>query len=244
VIIVLGGLVAGFINTIAGSGSLITLPILIFIGGLPEVVANGTNRFGVIFQTFIGWRKLSRKEEMNVSLYHLIPSLIGAIIGVVIALEVDKDTFRFVLISVMILMLGLTVFNGKAWINGKTTYRKTNKIIGVIMFLTAGIYGGFIQAGIGIVLLSILVLYNGFSLNAANAIKNLVVLVYSIPVFLVFLYKGKVDWECAIILTVGQSAGALIAANFATKVKNAQKITRYLLIVILVVALTKLLGFI
>ncbi len=230
---------AGIINTLAGNGSAITLSILIFMG-FPADVSNATNRIGALAQTITAVFSLKRtprtKMLFNDSYWFFIPSIIGSIVGAIIAVEIDPGLLKMIIGGIMLLLLITLVTNPKKW-NIATDVSKNRKtwINALLIFLVA-IYGGFLQMGIGIMLLSILVLIAKYSLRDANIIKLVLAVTFVMPAFFVFLYTGGMEWIPGITLAVGQSIGAVIGARYILFLPKANLYVRWLLIVILTVS--------
>ena len=241
-LIIAGGLVAGFINTLAGSGSLITLPILIF-AGLPATVANGTNRIAILLQNVVGVSSFNKKKVLDLKgvLYLGIPATIGSIIGANIAVNINEDIMQKVIGVIMVLMLVVIIVKPKQWLVGKleTIGSKVN-FWHVLLFFFIGIYGGFIQAGVGIFLLSGLVLGIGYNVVRANAVKVGIILFFTIFALGVFIYNGQVDFIIGFILAIGNMIGAWLGAKVA--VDKGVIWIRRLLIVIVIVSAANLLG--
>ena len=110
------------------------------------------------------------------------------------------------------------------------------------MFFVVGIYGGFIQAGVGVLLLSALVLGVGYSLNHANMIKLVIVLLMALIALPVFMLNDQVHWGLGFLMAIGQAIGAWAAANYATRVPNANVWVRRLLIVIVLISIVRFIG--
>lgn len=242
---ILGATAAGFINTLAGSGSLITLPILIFLG-LPANVANGTNRVGVLIQCLVGLFKFKKAGHLpfNQSKFLLVPTILGACVGAVIATELDETLMNYTIAAIMVMMLGIIIFKPEKLLKEHTELAENYRGIGnFLIFFAIGIYGGFIQAGVGIFLLIAMVAGCGFSMVNANAIKLLLVSMFTIPAVAIFVYYDQVHWVLGGILAIGQGIGAWIAATFAVGNKQAALWTRRLLITVIVVSVIKLVFF-
>jgi uncharacterized protein len=239
----IGGIVAGIINTLAGSGSLITLPLLIFLG-LPANIANATNRVGVLFQNIVAVFSLKKNSEIKVqdTLWLIIPSVIGGIAGACIVINMDEKILRRVIGAVMVIILFLVIFNSEKWLRQHSEEGNHHKSPGMIfLFFIVGIYGGFIQASVGIFLLSALVLLLKYNFNRANFLKNLLVLCFTIPALLIFIFHNQVNWHLGLLMAAGQSIGAWLAVLFATQFKNAAIWTRRLLIIIIIISIIELL---
>ena len=230
--LVVAGFVAGFINTIAGGGSLITLPVLIFLG-LPPSIANGTNRIGIFLQTFtgaVGYRTKGIKT-FPFSIYCGISALLGSVIGAQIAIDIKGETFNRILAAVMIVVVLLIVFKPKVSIESLIE-RTTGKHlwISVIIFFFLGIYGGFLNAGIGIIVLLFLTYFNRMSLIKANATKVTIACIYTFAAIVMFVLNDKINWTYGIFLAIGNMIGAWISSRWA--VKQGDKTVRIFLIVV------------
>jgi uncharacterized membrane protein YfcA len=230
--LVVAGFVAGFINTIAGGGSLITLPVLIFLG-LPPSIANGTNRIGIFLQTFtgaVGYRTKGIKT-FPFSIYCGISALVGSVIGAQIAIDIKGETFNRILAAVMIVVVLLIVFKPKVSIESLME-RTTGKHlwISVIIFFFLGIYGGFLNAGIGIIVLLFLTYFNRMSLIKANATKVTIACIYTFAAIVMFVLNDKINWTYGIFLAIGNMIGAWISSRWA--VKQGDKTVRIFLIVV------------
>jgi uncharacterized membrane protein YfcA len=230
--LVVAGFVAGFINTIAGGGSLITLPVLIFLG-LPPSIANGTNRIGIFLQTFTGAVGYRTKDVKTFpfSIYCGISALVGSVIGAQIAIDIKGETFNRILAAVMIVVVLLIVFKPKVSIESLME-RTTGKHlwISVIIFFFLGIYGGFLNAGIGIIVLLFLTYFNRMSLIKANATKVTIACIYTFAAIVMFVLNDKINWTYGIFLAIGNMIGAWISSRWA--VKQGDKTVRIFLIVV------------
>ncbi len=241
-LVVAAGFAAGFINTLAGSGSLITLPILIFIG-LPANVANGTNRVGILFQNIMGASSFRRRAVLDLrgALMLGVPAVLGSIAGAQIAVNLNEEVMRRVIGVVMIIMLVVILARPERWLEGEflemdglPTWSQ------LAIFFGIGIYGGFIQAGVGIFLLAGLVLSVGYDLVRANAVKVAIILLFTVSALLVFLRNGQVNWAVGLVMSLGNVVGAWLAARVAVE-KGAPWIRRLLIAVIAVAAVNLLL---
>jgi uncharacterized membrane protein YfcA len=241
VLLILGvGLVAGFINTIAGGGSLLSLPILIFLG-LPPAVANATNRVAIFSQNIFAVAGFKSKgiAEFKYSFLLGISALAGAIIGAKLAVDIKGELFNKILAVIMIVVVLLTI-TGKGKPKGIHAERisKSSKIVGTIAFFFVGIYGGFIQAGVGFLIIAALTSIHGFSLVKTNSIKVFVVLIYTIAALAVFIYEGKVNWLYGGVLAVGNSSGAWFASRWS--VDKGDKVIKIILVIAVIALAIKL----
>lgn len=235
------GFIAGFINTLAGSGSLITLPMLILLG-LPANVANGTNRVGILVQSIVSVATFRRRGALDSSgSWKLaLPATLGAAVGAALAVDLDEDVLRRTIGILMLVMLAVVVIRPRRWIESHATGKPAAQWIQAVLFFAIGVYGGFIQAGVGIFLLAGLVLGAGYNLVGANAIKNLIVLIFTLSALAVFVVNDQVRWGLGALLAVGNGAGAWVAAHLA--VERGAVFVRWVLIVILMLSAVALLG--
>ena len=215
ILLIVVGFAVGFINTIAGGGTLLSLPVLIFLG-LPPNVANGTNRVAIIIQTAFATAGFKSKgvTTFPFNAYLGASALLGAIIGARIAVDIDGAVFNKIL-AVIIIAVVLIVFF-KPEINLKdVNERLTGKYLwlGMLAFFIFGIYGGFINAGIGFIIILFLHFFNHMSLVRANATKVAVVCIYTLSALVVFILNDKVNWVIGFVLAIGNASGAWIASR-------------------------------
>ncbi len=218
-VIVVAGIIVGFINTLSGGGSVISLSLLLLLG-LPANIANGTNRISIFFQTLSSVGSFTR-QKMFTDLRPVwlgIPATVGAILGAYLAVDVNTRVIEIAMAVAMVIMLFFLFYKPDKWL-------KENPIMlsgpvkwwQYIIFFVVGFYGGFIQVGVGYFLLMALVLGVGYDLVKANAVKNLIVFFYAIFALLVFMIDGKVNYLYGVILSAGSMIGALIASYLAVK---------------------------
>lgn len=236
------GLIAGFINTLAGSGSFITLALMVFLQ-VPIDIANASNRVGVLLQNIVATDTFRRKGLLDGrgGLIVSIPAVLGSFCGAAIASDLDKALLEKLFAVLMLLMVLLMFINPKKWLQGSLetlTTRPSWQQIGLLFGI--GVYGGFIQAGVGIFLLGVLVLGIGYNLVRANAIKNLVVLFLTVAALLVFIINGQVDWQLGLLLAVGNIVGSWIAVRLA--IKQGAGFVRWVVIVVVTFSALQLLG--
>lgn len=240
--VIAAGFAAGFINTLAGSGSLITLPVLIFLG-LPPTVANGTNRVAILIQNIVTTDSFRRQKVLDWrgGAQLALPAIVGSVIGAQIAVNLNEEMMRRTIGLLMVVMLVVILVNPKRWLHGKSDILgKRISWQQVIIFFGIGIYGGFIQAGVGIFLLAGLVLGAGYNLVRANAVKVLIVLAFTVFALGVFIANHQVNWGVGLLLAVGNASGGWVASRMA--VERGAEFVRWLLIAVIVVSAAKLLG--
>lgn len=240
--IVVVGIVAGFINTLAGSGSLLTLPLLMFLG-LPANVANGTNRVGVLLQSMVGAFSFRKQKVFDFSegTVLLLPATAGSLIGAIIAVDLNERVMETIIGGLLAFMFVVILIKPEKWIKAQAGKIDTKpRISNIIISFFIGIYGGFIQAGVGFFLLAWLVLGVGADLVKANALKVFIVMGFTLVAIVVFFINRQVDLKIGLILAAGNMAGAWIAAR--TAVSWGPKFVRWVLLAAILVAALKLLG--
>jgi uncharacterized protein len=221
--LVVAGIASGFLNTMAGGGSMLTLPALMLLG-LPADVANGTNRLSVVSQSIsgvIGFDRggaLDRPSIVRV----LAPTVLGSLAGAVAASHVPPDALKIVLLSTMIAMAALMALAPRlisAPVESEPRWDQ-RKVAGFAGLFVAGLYGGFVQAGVGFVLLAVLGGILRYDVVRANALKLACTLVFGGVALGVFAIAGQVDWLFAVLLAVYTVIGSLLGVRFALHVRH------------------------
>lgn len=231
------GIIAGILNVLAGGGSLLTLPLLIFMG-LPSAVANGTNRIAIFCQNIFairGFRKCG-VMPMELALLCTPPALIGSWVGANLAINLDDQMFNRAL---ALIMLGVLVFTT---LDPMKRLRKEDveigfvrKLVMVVSFFGVGIYGGFVQAGVGFVIITAL-LVHGLDLVRINAIKVFVIFAYTFIALGVFVYHGQINYLLGFALAGGNSLGGMIGPKLAVD-KGHEWIKKVVTFTVLIFAL-------
>lgn len=237
------GFVAGFINTLAGSGSLITLPVLILLG-LPANVANGTNRVGILIQNVVAVATFHRRGVLDTqgSLKLILPAIVGSTLGAALAVDLDEALLNRTIGILMVVMLGIVLVRPRRWIEAHATGESAPYWVQALAFFAVGAYGGFIQAGVGFFLLASLVLASGHNLVGANAIKNLIVLAFTSAALIVFVINDQVRWGLGLLLAAGNAGGAFVAARLAVD-RGAGFVRAVLIAILLASAIAMLADF-
>ncbi len=241
-LLIAAGFVAGFINTLAGSGSAVTLPLLIFMG-MPASMANGTNRVAIVLQNVAGVHGFRQRRILDTrgAAMLSIPAVLGSVIGARISLSLDEVLLRRAIGVVMLLVLVIMLLRPGRWLHGaleKLDGWPTRKQL--LLFFFVGMYGGFIQVGVGIWLLMGLVLGLGYDLVRGNAVKVAIVFCQSVAALAVFILNGQVQWREGLVLAIGNMLGAWSGAWFA--VEQGVIWVRRVLIAIVIFSATQLLG--
>lgn len=244
ILLIVSGLLTGFINTLAGGGSVISLSVFMFLG-LPPQIANGTNRIGVLFQTLSSSGSFRRYKVLNFreGTRLAIPAVIGSILGAQLAVDINKQVFNHVIAVLLIVIMVMMFIKPTQWIKGnENLVGKRPGWIQMLVFFGIGLYGGFIQAGVGYFLLAGIVLGAGYDLVKANAIKGWIVLLYTPFALGVFFINGQVNWAFGLVHAIGNIIGAMIASRMA--VKQGAGFVRWVIVAFIVITATDLLGII
>jgi len=237
-ILIFVGAIAGFVNTIAGGGSLLTLPVMIFMG-LPPAVANGSNRIALVVQNIFATAGF-RSKGVTVwpyNLYLSISALIGAVIGAQISVDISGILFNRILSVVMLMVIAITIFNPLK--NKKLVAERLDKkyqIWGVILFFFVGIYGGFIQAGVGFIIIAVLSLVNHMNLIRINSAKVYIILIYTVFAITIFVINGKINWLWGFTLAIGNSAGGWVGSRWQVE-KGEKWVKRILLVMVIAMSI-------
>jgi len=216
-LIILLGFGSAFLNTVGGGGSLFTVPILTFMG-VPITMANATARVAIFAQNLTavgGFRSKKVELPLRYSLYLGLVSLVGGFIGSMLASTIDDKIFGRIFVVVMLVSIALVIFNPfRSTLHGENMSRK-RQTIGIICFFFVGLYGGFVQAGIGFLVIGILSLVNNFNLVKINYIKVFVAIVYTGVSVAVFAWEGKIIWQTSLILAIGHALGGWYASRWS-----------------------------
>ena len=231
------GAVAAVINVNAGGGSSLTLPALIFLG-LDSATANGTNRIAILMQNLSSSYAFKKEnyQQFNMSMKLSLITLPGAIAGALVAIKVADELFHTIL---GIIMIAITITMILPSSRSKATDDNENKKISIPLFITfvaVGFYGGFIQIGIGFILMAILNKAMNFSLIYVNMHKVFIILILTIPALLIFIISGNVNWYWGVSLGLGNALGGWWGTKHSIK-KGDKFIKGVLSVAILIMAL-------
>ncbi len=241
ILLVVAGLGAGFVNTLAGNGSLITLTLLMEFIGLSPLVANGTNRVGILLHSIIASYTMKRQHGLDQTHSKIIlpVMLIGGITGGILSVIVSPEQFKMVYRILLVLLFITLLINPKRWLQPDTIKFNLPKFFKLLLLFGVGVYGGFIQMGMGIILLATLVLIFKLPLMKANTIKLFSVLIYMPFVFILLIYHDLVNWKFGLLLAVGQVIGGWMTARYISNWKHANTLAYGLLILMVSAALIK-----
>lgn len=235
VMLVVSGLAAGFVNTLAGGGGLFTLSALMLMG-IPADIANGTNRVSVAAQSIEGVRGFRRHNVLDTSAIKpiLLPTLSGSLIGSVVASWMPVWLLKPLLLGTMIAMAVVLLL--KPSVMAPTPDELPKKLAdspaGWLALFAAGLYGGFVQGGVGFLLLFALVGVLRYNLLAGNALKLVCTGVFGAVALTVFAIRGQVLWIPGLIITVGTVIGVRLSVGFAVKA-NADTLRIVLLLAVI-----------
>jgi uncharacterized protein len=216
ILIIVVGFGAAFLNTVGGGGSLFSVPILTFMG-LPITSANATSRVALLFQNIFavgGFKSKGIELPWPYSLWLGVSSLFGGIIGAALASQVSDEIFKKIFVGVMIGAVAMIIFDPFKS-NGQEKLTPSRQWVGTFFFFFIGIYGGFVQAGIGFLILAVLSIVNNLSLVKSNYVKVFSAIIYTVASVGVFAYQGKIIWKIGLILAIGHALGGWFASRWS-----------------------------
>lgn len=228
------GIITGIINVLAGGGSMINLPLMIFFG-IPATVANGTNRLAVFCHTLSSVHSFHKKKVsfFKDSARFFLPGVIGAIIGSSFAVDIKDHTFERILGVVMICLSFVIIFDPLKKVYSK---KEPHPAILFILYILVGFYLGLIQVGVGFITIFILHGLVGYDLVKTNAIKMFLGFFFNLISLGFFIFHSKVDWQAGLILGISMAIGARIGTHLAVH-KSDKWIKAVLVTMILIFSL-------
>ncbi|RKZ09664.1 sulfite exporter TauE/SafE family protein [Candidatus Fermentibacteria bacterium] len=242
ILLFLAGIAAGFVNVNAGGGSFLTIPLLIILGGLPATAANASNRVAILLQNVIAARNFRRHgfRDIRQGIKLGLSAMAGAVIGSMIALDVPENVFRTILSVIMVLALVVILHTNRKKCAEHISEQLRHPVLQVFMFFFIGIYGGFIQAGTGYLVICSLSIIGGLSLVKTNSLKIIIIAAYLIPSILVFLLNGEIRWFPALVLAAGTSIGGWFGSTFA--IRKGDRWIKIILVAAILVMAAKMIG--
>jgi uncharacterized protein len=235
------GVLGGVLNVIAGGGSLITVPVMVFLG-LPGPVANGTNRIGILAQSITSIATFARRgfSDFRLSLSLSACTIPGAVIGALVGANLEGVWFNRALALIMLGIMVMMHFD-KGATQRPADYQPTRKqlVYGHLLMLGVGFWGGFIQIGVGFIMMPILNRVMGLDLLRTNMHKVFIVAPYTLVALLVFSSQVELVWLAGIVLAVGNSIGGYLGTHFM--VRSSERMVRLVLNLVLVAFIIKLL---
>lgn len=242
--LITSGLLVGFINTLAGGGTIISISLLMFMG-LPATVANGTNRIAVIIQNLVAVISFKKQKllDFRKGIILGIPTTLGSIAGAMIAVDLNENAIEKSIAFVMIIMSFFIIYKPQRWLKGQENLaERPVSIWQMVIFFFIGAYGGFIHVGVGYFLIAAIVLGAGYDLVKANAIKNLIVLIYAPFTLIVFILNGQVNYSYGLVHSIGNVIGAYLATRFA--IKWGANFIRWFILFVILITILQIFGFI
>ncbi len=220
-LLIAAGLLAGIVNTIAGGGSFLTLPALMGICGMDAKLANGTNRIAILLSSASAAATFHRHGHLDkrLALRLAIPTLLGVPIGALLAIHLSPDAFRPIFGILFLAMAVVFMLNPKRLTEKTELLPQTRHFVSPIFFCI-GVYVGFIQAGMGILLLMSMSLIRSGDLVGANAVKNLIGFSVTFAAMLFYVFYGQVDWLPGLLMAAGNVVGGAWGARLAIRKGN------------------------
>jgi len=242
IILVVVGVVSGWLNVMAGGGSLLTVPLMLFMG-IPAPVANGTNRIAILAQNITSVYAFFRKgfSDFRLGLTLSLAASLGSLGGAWLGVHLDGVWFNRLLAAVMIVVMVLMATGKEIGKKPGEVEEPKNLLLGHLLMVGAGFWGGLIQIGVGFILMPILHRVMGFGLVRVNMYKVFVVMCYTIVALSIFAAKLQLMWWVGIALAVGNSIGGWYGTH--TTVHKGDVWIRWVLNLTLTAFVIKLLFF-
>jgi uncharacterized membrane protein YfcA len=235
------GIVGGFLNVMAGGGSLLTVPVMVFMG-LPGPVANGTNRVAILAQNLTAITTFARRgfRDFRLSLTLAACALPGAVTGAMLGTRLEGVWFNRALALIMLgVMLIMHFGRGSTPAREDHTPSRRQLIQGHALMLGAGFWGGFIQLGVGFIIMPILNRVMGLDLVRTNMHKVFIIAVYTVAALAIFASQVELLWAVGIALALGNSMGGYLGAHFT--ISKGERLIRVVLNTVLAAFIIKLL---
>ncbi len=241
VVLLVAGMLGGMLNSIAGGGSFITFPALIFVG-IPPLIANTTNTFSSSAGYISG--ALAFKEELKQSQYlksTIILSMLGGIAGAMLLLQIPNALFKdfvpwLLLVATILFSFGerINLFLSQSSLTKSRIAKRSGSLTGFLLFIVC-LYGGFFNAGLGILLLTYFVLIGHKNINTMNGLKLVSSAIVSVFAVLLFTIDGKIAWYEGFLLMLGTVSGGYIAARIS-KLLNPKLVRTFVIFLSLFVS--------
>jgi len=239
-LLIVTGVAAGFLNVMAGGGSMIAVPVMIFTG-LPGEVANGSNRIAIVAQNATAAITFFRRgySDFRLSLTLAACAIPGAIAGAMTGVRLQGELFNQILALVMIAAMVVMYFDKTAV--AQTDYQPNRRqlIWGHALMVVAGFWGGFIQIGVGFIIMPILNRVMGFDLVRTNMYKVMIICCYSVVALGIFASQLQIAWIAGVSLAIGNSLGGHFGARFT--IAKGEKMIKWVLNFVLIIFIFKLL---
>lgn len=230
------GVFSGWINVMAGGGSLLVIPTMLFMG-IPAPVANGTNRIGILFQNLFAVYGFFRKgfRDFKLSITLAICASIGAVGGALVGVKLDGELFNYLLIIVMVVAMILTMKGNK---EVDTDYKPQRLVLGHICMVAVGFWGGLVQIGVGFIIMPVLNRVMHLGLIHTNMHKVFIIFTYTVVALGIFASNIEILWTAGLVLAVGTSIGGYLGAHISvTKGDKWIKVVLYIALSIFAIKL-------
>jgi len=223
---------AGVINTLAGNGSVITLSLCTELIGLSPSVANGTNRLGILTQSISGTWNLYRHNRLDLQGTYRSIVLVscGALLGIWLATRVSDENFKILYPWFLVFIFLVLIVKPERWLRADQNVNSLENWYVYPLYFLIGIYGGFIQIGVGVFYLAVMIILAKKPWMRANAAKIVVTGIFTFFAVIIFQFNGYFHMHTAIFLAIGQSIGAWLGVKYLSQYPQAHKISYYLLI--------------
>lgn len=241
-VLIVAGFAAGLVNVMAGGGSIITVPIMMFLG-VPGPVANGTNRITIVahnaaaIATYLRYGVPHAKLCFTLTLVAIPPAIVGAYLSTML----NNEQFEWMLAGVMVAVLLLMQGQGSGSNGSESPAEPKNMVAGHLLMAVAGFWGGFIQIGMGFVVLPIMHRVMGLSLVDTNILKVFIIFVYTLLTIAVFATTSEVLWLIGLIAALGNIVGGYVGAKLT--LSKGEKLIRHFLTGAIIAMVIKLVFF-
>lgn len=242
IVFFLVGIVVGFVNVMAGGGSLLTIPIMLFMG-VPGPVANGTNRIAILAQMTTAAIAFFKHgySDFKLSLSLALAALPGAVVGAYIGTRLEGIWFNRVVAVIMLVVMVVMAVKKNGETYPQAPPEKPRLLLAHLLMFIVGFYGGFIQIGIGLLFMPILHKTLGLDLVRVNMHKTFIISFYTTAALIVFVWQVEIFWILGISLAVGTSIGAWLSAH--VQVTRGEQVVKLALNIVLALCIIKLLFF-
>ncbi|MEP4486419.1 MAG: sulfite exporter TauE/SafE family protein [Halioglobus sp.] len=237
------GVVAGFLNVMAGGGSLLTVPAMIFMG-VPGPVANGTNRVAILAQNLTAITAFFSKgfSDFKLSLSLAACAIPGAVAGAMLGVRLEGDWFNRMLALIMLGVMLIMHFDKGNKSAAKNHQPSRKQLLqGHLLMLGVGFWGGFIQIGVGFIIMPVLNRVMGLDLVRTNMHKVFIIACYTAVALFVFASQVEILWIVGAALALGNAIGGYLGAHFT--VTRGERLIKIVLNLVLILFIIKLLFF-
>jgi len=244
IILIISGLFVGFINTLSAGGTVISIALYLALG-IPAPIANATNRIGVLIQSFSTGLMMKREGliDNKKTLRLAIPTMLGALVGSLLASVLTQNIFSYFMGAILILMIFFLFMNpSKLSQDDKERLSKPISLMKYIAFFGIGIYGGFIQVGTGFLLMTAGTMLIGYDIIKTNALKVSIMFLYTLVAMTVFIFDSQIYWSYGLVHSIGSIAGSWVATKFA--LKKGANFVRWVVVIVIILTALNLFGII